>query len=116
MEEHVIGGRLLKGDGKTDLAIGDLHGKVTMVFPQPRDWVALDPSTAVEIAGALVDAAQKLGARVTVKTEPVKVPKAIRQRMEARCLMILTNKREANESNPVLAARVVDTLLNLLDL
>ncbi len=116
MEEHVIGNRLLTGDGKTDLAIGDMHGKVTMVFPQPREWVALDPSNAVAIAGALVDAAVKLGARVTVKTEAPKVPKAIRQRMEARCLMMLRNKRESTERDDVLAQRLVDTLLNMLDL
>lgn len=106
----------LAGTGATHVAVGDRDGKVILQFPEPVQWIALEPGTAVGVAKSVIDAAVACGANVTIQAPRPQVPAAIRQRMEARALMILRNKREAPEKDPVLAARMVDTLLNMLDL
>lgn len=104
------------GDGATQLAVGDRDGKVVLQFPKPVQWIALDPHTAAEAASSMLDAAVSLGARVSFQAPKVHVPKELRARMTARALMVLRNKRAAAERDDVLAVRLVDTLLNMLDL
>ncbi len=104
------------GPGATQLAVGDRDGKVVLQFPTPVQWIALDAQTAAQAASSMLDAAVALGAQVTVQAPRVQVPKELRTRMTARALMVLRNKRAAAERDDVLAVRLVDTLLNMLDL
>lgn len=104
------------GDSAAAIAVGSMHGKVVLQFHQPAQWIDLEPGTAVEVAKSMIQAAVDSGARVTIQAPRAKVPNAIRSRMEARALHILTNKRGAAERDAVLAVRLVDTLLNMLEL
>jgi len=104
------------GAGATQLAVGDRDGKVVLQFPTPVQWIALDAQTAAQAASSMLDAAVALGAQVTVQAPRVQVPKELRTRMTARALMVLRNKRAAAERDDVLAVRLGDTLLNMLDL
>lgn len=109
-------GQLLKGEGATTIAVGDRDGKVVLQFPNAVEWVALDPSTGVQVAKSMIDAAVACGLDVQIKAPKPEISEGMRVRMEARCLMILNNKREHTESNPVLSKRLVETILNLLEL
>lgn len=106
----------LIGDGTTQVAVGDRDGQVILQYPRPVQWVALDPQTAVQIAKAMIDAAHSCGHTIEIRLPKPEVTEGQRIRMEARCLMILKNKREHTEKDPVLARRLVDTILNILDL
>lgn len=106
----------LIGDGASQVAVGDRDNQVVLQFPHPVQWVALDPQTSVQIARAMIDAAVNCGMRVEIKAPKPQVSEGMRVRMEARCMMILNNKREHPEKNPILAKRLVDTILNILDL
>lgn len=106
----------LIGEGTTQVAVGDREGQVVLQYPRPVQWAALDPQTAVQIAKAMIDAAVNCGMNVEIKAPKPTVSEGLRVRMEARCLMILNNKREHPEKNPILAKRLVDTILNLLEL
>ncbi len=108
--------REFKGDGSTDVAVGDRLGKVTLLFPQATDWVAMDPSNAVQIGKAMIDAAVQCGARVTIQAPRQPVPHGLRERMVNRTVMMLRNKREGPEKDNILAQRIVDTVLNIIDL
>lgn len=107
---------LKDGMGADEVAIGVREGKAILWFPKPCEWIALEPTVAAEVAKSLLDCAVECGARISIQTPKVKVPNEIRKRMQARALMILTNKRESPERDPILAERLVDTLLNMLDL
>mgnify|MGYP000025210677 CR=1 FL=1 len=104
------------GRGTTTLAVGDRNGNVVLSFPHEVGFVALDPSTAVQVAKSMIDAAVKCGANVSIQAPPPKVPKLVRERMIARAHMILRNKRESAENDAVMSERIVDTLLNILAL
>lgn len=106
----------LVGDGTTQVAVGDRNGQVVLQYPRPVQWVAIDPQTAVQVAKSMIDAAVNCGMNVEIKAPKPEVTEGQRVRMEARCLMILKNKREHTEKDPVLARRLVDTILNILDL
>lgn len=106
----------LIGEGTTQVAVGDREGQVVLQYPRPVQWAALDPQTAVQIAKAMIDAAVNCGMKVEIKAPKPQISEGTRVRMEARCLMILNNKREHPEKNPILAKRLVDTILNLLEL
>jgi len=111
-----MNGSELKGDGGTHIAVGDRQGKIILQFPHPVEWIALDPQTGVAVAKSMIDAAVNCGLRVEIKAPKPEVTEGQRVRMETRCLMILKNKREHTEKDPVLARRLVDTILNILDL
>lgn len=104
------------GRGTTTVAVGDQKGNVVLQFPGAIEWCALDPSTAVQVSKAMIDAAVKCGANVSIQAPPPKVPKLVRERMIARAHMILRNKRESAENDAVMSERIVDTLLNILAL
>jgi len=110
------GGEPLIGDGNTTAAIGTRDGKVIMQFPIPKQWLAMDPQNAVLIAKAIIDAAVDLGLDVRIQAPKPQVSDGLRLRMETRCLMVLNNKREHTEKTPILARRIVDTILNMLEL
>ena len=69
-----------------------------------------------QLSKAMIDAAVKCGANVSIQAPPPKVPKLVRERMIARAHMILRNKRESAENDAVMSERIVDTLLNILAL
>lgn len=50
-----------KGPGATTMEVYDREGKVVLAFPNPVQWAALDPGTAVQIAEAIVSAAKRCG-------------------------------------------------------
>lgn len=50
-----------KGPGASLVEIEDRDGKVVLQFPNPIQWAALDPATAVQIAHAIVQAAKRCG-------------------------------------------------------
>lgn len=104
------------GRGTTTLAVGDRSGNVVLSFPHEVGFVALDPSTAVQVAKSMIDAAVKCGANVEIQAPKPQVPKAVRERMINRGVMILKNKRDSAENESILATRIVDTLLNILQL
>lgn len=104
------------GRGATTVAVGDQKGQVVLQFPGSIEWCALDPVTAAHVGKAIIDAAVKCGANVQIQAEKPKVPNALRERMIARCHMILRNKRESAENDAVMAQRIVETLLNILGL
>lgn len=106
----------LIGDGNTTAAIGTRDGKVIMQFPSPKQWLAMDPQNAALMGKAMIDAAVDLGVDVRIQAPKPQISEGLRIRMEARCLMILKNKREHTEKDPVLARRLVDTILNMHDL
>ena len=106
----------LIGEGTTQCAVGDREGHVLLQYPRPVQWVALDPQTAVQIAKAMMDAASNCGMNIEIKLPKPVITEGMRTRMEVRAMMILNNKREHTEKTPVLARRMVDTILNILDL
>ena len=106
----------LIGEGTTQVAVGDREGQVVLQFPRPIQWAALDPQTAVQIAKAMMDAAPNCGMNIEIKLPKPVITEGMRTRMEARALMILNNKRDHTEKTPILARRMVDTILNILDL
>lgn len=106
----------LVGEGTTQVAVGDRDGQVVLQYHRPVQWVALDPATAVQVARAMIDAAANCGINIEIKLPKPVITEGMRTRMEARAMMILNNKREHTEKTPVLARRMVDTILNILDL
>lgn len=106
----------LIGDGATHIAVGDHQGKVILRFPISAAWMDLEPGTAVEVAKRMINAAVTCGARISIQAPRQKVHEATRERMIARTVMMLRNKRESPERDSVLAQRIVDTCLNILDL
>lgn len=50
-----------KGPGASTVEITTRDGKVVLQFPNPVQWAALDPATAVQIAQAMVEAAKACG-------------------------------------------------------
>jgi len=105
-----------EGNGCTEIAVGNRDGQVTLLFQYPMNWIALDPTNAAYVGKAIIDAAVDCGARVEIKTPPPQIPNALRERMINRCVMLLRNKREAPEKDGILAQRIVETLLNMVNL
>jgi hypothetical protein len=102
------------GAQKTTLAAQD--GKVVVTFDSPCEWAAFDPAVALQLAHQMISAVQDCGHQVTIEVPKPKLPETIRVRMQARVAMILNNKREAAESTSVLAIRIVDTILNMVEM
>lgn len=105
-----------EGKSATHIAVGTREGRVLLQFPHQIDYAALDPTNAAYVGKAMIDAAVECGARVEIKTPPPHIPNALRERMVNRCVMLLRNKREAPEADGILAQRLVDTLLNMVNL
>lgn len=111
-----MNGSPLIGEGTTQVAVGDRDGQVVLQFHRSIQWCVLDPATAVQMAKSVIDAAVNCGMNVEIKMPKPEVTEGQRVRMEARAAMILNNKRDHTEKTPVLARRLVDTILNILDL
>lgn len=109
-------GQPLIGDGSTQIAVGDRDGKVILQFPTPIQWAALDPPNAVGIAKAMIDASVVCGLDVQITTPKRQVSEGEKLRMEVRTVMLLKNKRESKEKDEMLAKRIVENLLNMLEL
>lgn len=104
------------GEQAQTVAVGDRDGKVVLQFHRPAQWIDLDPATAVEVAKTMLDAASNCGLAITIQAPPKKVTELQRQALHARCLMLLRNKRTSSERDEVLAVRITDALLNMLEL
>lgn len=50
-----------KGPGASSVEVSDEQGSVVLRFPNPIQWAALDPATAVQVAHAMVAAAKACG-------------------------------------------------------
>jgi hypothetical protein len=61
-----------QGPGASSLEVADREGCVVLQFPNPVQWAALDPATAVQIAHAMVDAAKRCGWAETIILLPTR--------------------------------------------
>ncbi len=96
--------------------ITPIDGKVVLQFDTPAHYAAYDPSEAVRVAEAMIRCAVDCGAKVTINTPPPKIIPAFRERAVARVVMLLRNKRNSAESDEIFAARLTDTIINMLGL
>jgi len=104
------------GRGATTLAVGDRNGNVVLSFPHEVGFVALDPTTAVQVGKSMIDAAVKCGANVSIQAPRPEIPKSYRERAINRVVMLLRNKRDSAESDNIFSTRIVDTVINMMQL
>ena len=105
--------------GKTDMMIGDEHGKVFQRFPQPVEVVVLDPQNAFQLAEQIARAAHRA---VTGQEPPedvsylqqqikARVTDDMRDRKIARCTVLLNNMQTNPKTPGYWAMQIVDSLL-----
>jgi hypothetical protein len=106
----------LTGAGAQKTALLAQDGKVIIKFDNPCEWAAFDPQVALQLAHQMISAVQDCGMKVEIEVPKPKISDLQRSRMAARVNMILKNKREHTEKDEVLAIRIVDTVLNMVEL
>jgi hypothetical protein len=105
----------LVGAGATSMSLDVRDKRVVINFPSAVSWAAFEPQVALQMAHQLIAAVEDCGLHVTMEVPPPKTAPRVRERMVARAKMILNSKRARPESNEVLATRIVDMVLNLME-
>ncbi len=105
--------------GKTDLMIGEEHGKVFIRYPQPVEVVVMEPANAFNIGEAIARAAHKAKFGVDAPTDKsyiaeqvrLRVTEDMRDRKIARVSIMVNNAMNKEKTPGYWAAQIVDTLL-----
>ena len=107
------------GEGATVVAVGARNNQVTLQFPHPVEWAALDPQTAVNVAEAMARAAHRVRfgreppANIDTLAEDIKrrTTDIVREKMINRTVLILRSLQEKGRRLDYQAAEVVDRIL-----
>lgn len=113
----------LKGDGKTEVAIGVNSGRVIWRFPQAVTWVAHDPQNAFDIAEATARAAHEArfgtkapsdGSYIAQQVK-ARVTEDLRNRMVIRAAVMMRSLVRQERDPDYIARQLVDTIFSEVD-
>lgn len=102
---------LPEGEGEMEMVVFEHGDRVIVRFREKTSWVAFDPSNAVNVAKAMIDAAVALGVNVEIMVPKKEVSREKRARMILRTEHIMRSMTEKNRSQRFIAQQVVDTFL-----
>lgn len=106
--------------GKTDMMVGDEHGKVFVRYPQPVEVVVLDPANAFNVGEAIARAAHKAKFGVDAPTDKsyiaeqvrLRVTEEMRDRKVARVTIMINNAMNKEKTPGYWAMQIVDHILS----
>lgn len=99
------------GDGKTELTIGPESGRVVVGFPKPLTWFALDPENAAHVGKALINAAVKCGAKVSISLPQRQLNPLVRTMLVTRVERIQRDMAAKGRKPQFIAEEIVDQVL-----
>lgn len=114
-EDHILPPAGQEDDGKTEMAIQPERGKIVVRFREPRLWVVLEPSNAVEIGKHLIDCAVECGANVTIEVRRRQISQEKREALVARTMHVTRSMQDKHRPPAIVAQAVVDCILAAID-
>ena len=96
----------------TQIAIGDLEGKVVMAFDRPTTKLVLDPENARQIGAQLVNSAYTAHTGIKVTDVPAAIKEHTRNTLINRFVMVDRSLREAGKTPGYIATTLVDLFLS----
>lgn len=96
-------------EGATHMAVGEQDGRVVLSFPKDIKFAALDPSNAVHIAKAMIDAAVRCGADVQIQVQKYQLSENKRMALYTRAGHIIRSLQD--KPHAYVGVQVVDEVL-----
>ena len=107
---------MTKGNGEiadhTQVAIGDLEGKVVMAFDRQISKLVMDPENARQIGAQLVQSAYTAHTGVQVSDVPAAIKEHTRNTLIHRFIKVDQSLREQGKTPAYIAQTLVDLFLS----
>lgn len=99
------------GDGPTEVGVLSERGKVILRFPEPKLWVAFDPTGARNVADAMTAEAGRIQRLITKAERMDYSANRMRDKLITRVTIMLTSMERDRKKPAYQAAHVVDQVL-----
>lgn len=96
----------------TEIAIGVDEGRVVMKFPEPKQWIALDPENCRLIAEAMSRAAEECATGRPAGVPGSPISDMTRLKLITRVTHIVRSMKDQHKAPQFIAAAIVDVILS----
>lgn len=105
----------MSGDGPTEVAVLSERGKVIQRFPEPKLWVAYDPTGARNVADAMTAEADRIQRLITKEDRLKYAANRLRDNLITRATIMFTSMEGEGKKPAYIAANIVDQILQAVE-